>query len=75
MKWLRSRKTAPPRLQGTIMHRVSVIVHRSALLLHIHCKNCVSLYYSFRKINHLVQYHLHSSSDVREAMSGTFIQF
>jgi hypothetical protein len=39
--------------------------------VNVHRKHCISLYYCFRKINHLVLVPLHSSSDVREAVSGT----
>jgi hypothetical protein len=38
-------------------------------------KSRALLYFCFRKINHLVQYHLHSSSDVREVMSRTMLTY
>jgi hypothetical protein len=51
---------------------------QSELMCIAYKKECVifpitlySLHYCFRKINHLVHYHVHSSSDVREAVSGT----
>ncbi len=52
--WLLGQETDSPQLQETVMHRVSVIVHCTAIVYYNHNRNRVSLYYCFRKINHLV---------------------
>jgi hypothetical protein len=53
-RWLRAWETGSPHLQETVMHRVSAIVHCTAVIQYNNNRNCVSLYYLFRKINHFV---------------------
>ncbi len=52
--WPKTQEMGSPHLQEMFMHRVSVIVHCVAVIEHNHNRNRVSLYYCFRKINHLV---------------------
>ncbi len=56
------------------MHRVSAIVHCIAVIQYYHNRNRVSLYYLFQENKSFgTNYHLHSSSDVREVVSSTVI--
>jgi hypothetical protein len=43
-----------PQLQETFMHRVSAIVHCTAVIQYNHNRNRIPLYYLFQEINHLV---------------------
>ncbi len=52
--WPLGQETDSSQLQETVMHRVSVIVHCTAIVWYKYDRNRVSLYYCFRKINHLV---------------------
>jgi hypothetical protein len=68
------QETGSPQLQETFMHRVSAIVHCTAAIQYYHNRNRVSLYYLFQENKSFgTNYHLHSSSDVREVVSSTVI--
>ncbi len=70
--WPLMQETVSPQLQETFMHRVSAIVHSTALIQYNHNRNRVSLYYLFQENKSFgTHYHLHSSSDVREVVSST----
>ncbi len=53
-RWLKTWETGSPHLQETFMHTVSAVVHCIAVIQYNHNRNRVSLFYCFRKINHLV---------------------
>ncbi len=70
--WPQMQETDSPQLQETFMHRVSAIVHCTAVIQYNHNRNRVSLYYLFQENKSFgTHYHLHSSSDVREVVSST----
>jgi hypothetical protein len=61
-----------PHLQETVMHRVSAIVHCTAVIQCTHNRNHISLYYLFQENKSFgTSCHLHSSSGVREVVSST----
>jgi hypothetical protein len=70
--WTLKQETDSQRLQETVMHRVSVFVHCTAVIQYNQDRNRVSLYYLFQENKSFdTYYHLHSSSDVREVVSST----
>jgi hypothetical protein len=70
--WPQMQETDSTQLQETFMHRVSAIVHCTAVIQYNHNRNRVSLYYLFQENKSFgTHYHLHSSSDVREVVSST----
>jgi hypothetical protein len=70
--WPQMQETDSPQLQETVMHRVSAIVHCTAVIPYNHNRNRDSLYYLFQENKSFcTHYHLHSSSDVREVVSRT----
>jgi hypothetical protein len=70
--WSQMQETDSPQLQETFRHRVSAIVHCTAVIQYNHNRNHVSLYYLFQENKSLgTNFHLHSSSDVREVVSRT----
>jgi hypothetical protein len=69
--WTLVQETDSPRLQETVMHRVSAFVHCTVLIQYNHDRNRVSLYYLFQENKPFgTYYHLHSSSDVPEVVSS-----
>ncbi len=73
-RWPKTQETGLPHLQETFLHRVGAIVHCIAVIQYNHNRNRVSLYYLFQKNKSFgTDCHLHSSSDVREVVSSTFI--
>jgi hypothetical protein len=67
------QETDSPRLQETVMHRVSAFVHCTAVIQYNNDRNCVSLYYLVQENKSFgTCYHLHSSSDVREVVLSFF---
>jgi hypothetical protein len=71
-RWPRTQETGSWR--ETFMHRVSVIVHRVAVIQYDHNRNRVSLYCLFQENKSFgTEHHLHSSSDVREVVSSTIL--
>jgi hypothetical protein len=71
-RWPRTRETSSPHFQETVMHRVSAIVHCTAVIQYNHNRNRVSLYYLFQENKSFgTGCHLHSSSDVQEVVSST----
>jgi hypothetical protein len=71
-KWPLVQEMDSPRLQKTVVHRVSAFVHCTAVIQYNHDRNRVSLYYLFQENKSFGNYyHLHSSSDVREVVSST----
>jgi hypothetical protein len=72
--WTLVQETDSPRLQETVMHRVSAFVRCTAVIQYSHDRNHASLYYLFQENKSFgTCYHLHSSSDVREVVSSTII--
>jgi hypothetical protein len=70
--WPLVQEMDSPRLQETVMHRVSAFVHCTAVIQYNHNRNRVSLYYLFQENKSFgTYYHLHSSSDVQEVVSST----
>jgi hypothetical protein len=47
--WPQMQEMDSPQLQETFMHRVSAIVHCTAVIQYNHNRNCVSLYYLFQE--------------------------
>ncbi len=70
-RWLKTQETGSPHLQETVMHRMSAVVHCIVVTQYNHNRNRVSLYYLFQENKSFgTDYHLHSSSDVREVVSS-----
>jgi hypothetical protein len=66
------QETDSPQLQEMVMHRVSAIVHCTAVIPYNHNRNHDSLYYLFQENKAFgTHYHLHSSSDVWEVVLRT----
>ncbi len=71
-RWPKTQETGSPHLQETFMHRVSAIVHCTAVIQYNHNRNRVTLFDLFQENKSFgTEYHLHSSSDVREVVSST----